>query len=205
MRLHKRDTFQNITLITIATGLVLELFFLFTLAIQKNAYISDGLEHTLWYKVGLTAYVTTLLSECVLYFWCKRQIHPCISTLGSGIAAGAIKSWMILSVMSSTEYPTIHMIATFAFLTNTTLYICILIYMEFAHEKEISLYVYISFAISFILTCTYTALWAEGNTAAWVLEHMSFITLNASLAFYFFSHPFIECNDYTARACTDHL
>lgn len=201
MGLYSQDAYRNITLITIGFGLLVELWFFFTLGIQNSVYISDGLEHTFWYRVGLTAYIITLLSECVVYFWFKRQNYPWLSTLGTGIAGGAIKSWLILLVMTTTEYPTIHMIATLAFLTNTTLYVCILIYMECTHAKQSSLYVYLSFATSFVLTLTYTVLWAEGNSAAWVLEHISFIVLNASLAFYFFSHPFIECNDYMLTEC----
>ena len=191
------DAYQKITLSTIGFGLVVEIYFFFAEGIHKQLFISEGLEAVLWYQVALTAYVVTLLCECMIFFWYRRHQHPIVSTIGSGIAGGAVKSWLILVVMYSSEYPTIHLIATLAFLTNIALYVCLLLWLEYTDENQNSVYLYLLFSLSFILVCVYVGLWTSVSPSAWALEHVSWVVFNLTLARFFASRHFIESNSYT--------
>jgi len=191
------DAYQKITLSTIAFGLVVEIYFFFTEGIHKEFFVSEGLEAVLWYRVALTAFVVVLLCECVIFFWWQRRQHPIVSTIGSGIAGGAVKSWLILLVMSNSDFPTIHLIATLAFLTNVTLYAGLLLWLEYSNENRNSVYFYLLFSLSFILACVYIGLWISVSPSAWAMEHVTWIVFSLTLACFFASRHFIESNSYT--------
>ena len=192
---HHKEPYQQVAVWVTALGVILELIFLLSTAIESKEYISDGLFHTLWYRLGLSAFVVTSLLICVLYFWQHHGDQKYIASAGCAFASGAIKSWLILTVVNYVDFPTVHNAAALAFVVSSMLYTAVLIWMDFGINTKEQLRYRLSwalFAVSFILVCTYIGLWVKQSEWTWLIEHIAFIFFQLALLAFFWEHPFIQ-------------
>ena len=189
------DPYQQVAIWVTALGIILELIYLLSVAIETKEYMSDGLFHTLWYRLGLSAFVVTSLVVCGLYFVQHHTEQRYLASAGCAFASGAIKSWLILTVFNYVDFPSVHNAAALSFVITSMLYTAVLLWMDFGSPPQEQLRDRRSwglFAISFILVCTYIGLWVQQSEWTWLIEHIAFIFFQLSLLTFFWEHPFIQ-------------
>lgn len=181
-------------------AIVVQLVYLSAVGIEYRQFISEGLVSDVWYRFSLSGFIIATLVLCLLYFWRYRGERLTVASLGGLFAGGAIKSWVALVAAREDLYPTLHAIATLAFVLNAgacTLFLLILDSNKHEHPKKWSCFWHLSIAVTFILSSTYFFLFYNQSPFAWMVEQFAFLSFSVSKLIFFVYHPFGRREMYT--------
>lgn len=194
------DLYQLAAVCTSLGAVVVQIVYLSVVGIESRQFISERLVSDVWYRFSLSGFVVGTLVLCILYFWRHRGGNLKAASLGGGFAGGAIKSWVALVALREDLYPTLHGIATLAFVINAGICTCFQLALDLnEHELKTNRYRswHISIVVTLILSSTYFFLFYSQSSIAWLVEQLAFTSFNVSQLFFFVYHPFKRKETYT--------
>lgn len=190
---HRGDLCQILAVSSAFCGIVVQLVYLSAVGIASRRFISDGLVSDVWYRFCQSVFEIATLLFCLFYFWRHREGKLKVASLGGGFAGGAIKSWVALVAIREDLFPTLHGIATLAFVVNAgacNVFLLVLDVKEHEYRNDRYHLWYLSLGVTIILTGVGLGLFLTQSPHSWIFEQISFLLFNISQLLFFVYHPF---------------
>ena len=173
----------------------------------SRVLVDDVELSNVWYHFCLSGFVIGSLLLCWVYFWKHREGQMRAVSLGAGFAGGAIKSWVALVAAREDLYPTLHGLATLAFVFNSGVCCSFLVKLEVkghtARYDQQQVW-YLGLCSTFILTATYFGVFYTQSPSAWAVEQLGLFMFSLSQLTFFWFHPFTHREAYTS-VCNSEL
>ena len=196
MEMESIDSLHIAGIVLTASWFWLELIYFLLVAVPYQLTVSATLAALTLYPWGMTVGMVASTAICMVYFWCHREGHLFASAVGGGLAAGSIKSWLvIIAVVNSSDIT--HQVAAVTFMISAMGYMGALIWIDVVETRQGSIW-YLLGGATFTLTLVYATLLCTSSESAWILQHASLLTGIASLHAFFWFHPFIGINSNVA-------